>query len=74
MRLASDYASQLVGEYERAILTAGHLSRAYETARLVPGTNTALTELFNLMEDAQAKRERAKRRLIEALASEGKSN
>lgn len=62
-------AASLVAKFERAILDAAHLHRAYQEARLVAGTNEALTGLFNTMEDASAKRDRARRSVLNALST-----
>lgn len=68
-QIAADVdAAALVAKFERAVLDATHLHRAYQEARLVAGTNEALTGLFNAMEDAQAKRERHRRALLAVLA------
>lgn len=61
-------AAELVAKFERAILDAAHLQLAYREARLVAGTNEALTGLFNAAEDADAKRSRMRLKVLEALS------
>jgi hypothetical protein len=60
-------AAALVAKFERSILDAAHLHRAYQEARLVAGTNEALTGLFNAMEDAEARRNRSRLKVLKAL-------
>lgn len=62
-------AAELVAKFERTILDAAHLQSAYREARLVAGTNEALTGLFNAAEDADAKRSRMRLKVLEALSS-----
>lgn len=57
-------AANAVAEFEQALHEAANLHRAYQIARLVPGTNQALTDLYNLMEDARAKVDRKRSRVL----------
>lgn len=68
--MTDEDAASLVAKFEQATLDAAHLNRAYQEARLVAGTNEALTGLFNAMEDAQAKRNRARLKVLKALAAD----